>query len=271
MPSFNGNNSNNTMDYRTYSEAPPSIWPENQVWLSLNGLGGNDTIHGSVYNDGLYGGEGNDTLYGYNGNDLLDGGNGVDILYGGDGNDSLNGGADDDTLYGEAGTDTLAGDGGNDIMYGGAGNDVFIGGAGNDQLWGGTGNDIFYGDAGSDILRGEAGDDRMWGGSGNDHYYFNGQGFDRINDGVTNTGAARTDGAFDTEDVLYVSYAANDLGLNRIGNDLVIFSNADAVDNILNSSVVIENFFLGSHYVVEVVATSSGAGPAYDLTGLLAA
>ena len=63
MPSFNGNNSNNTMDYRTYSEAPPSIWPENQVWLSLNGLGGNDMIHGSIYPDSLNGSEGNNTLW----------------------------------------------------------------------------------------------------------------------------------------------------------------------------------------------------------------
>ncbi|NKJ38683.1 calcium-binding protein [Rhizobium sp. SG570] len=270
MPTFSGTTGNDTMDYRTYSNAPPAGWPDTQIWLNLNGLAGNDTIRGSAYNDGIDGGDGADTLYGYAGNDSLTGGAGIDNLYGGDGNDTLHGGTENDNLYGEAGNDWLWGDDGNDYAEGGAGNDTFVGGAGNDRMFGQAGDDIFFGDAGGDVMDGGAGSDRMWGGAGNDQYQFNAQGFDVINDGVTDTGSARAETTYDT-DLLIVSYTDADWNLDRVGDNLRIFSQADAADGTLSSSVVIENFFLGGHYVVENLAVANGTGPIYDLTSLLAA
>jgi Ca2+-binding RTX toxin-like protein len=161
------------------------------------------------------------------------------------------------------------GDAGNDYAEGGDGNDTFVGGAGNDTMFGQAGSDDFFGDTGADVMDGGAGNDRMWGGTGNDQYQFNSQGFDVVNDGATNTGSTRTETTYDT-DTLFVSYAASDCFLDRVGDNLRIFSYSDAADGILNGSVVIENFFLGGHYVVENLVVANGAGPTYDLTFLLA-
>jgi Ca2+-binding RTX toxin-like protein len=270
MPTFNGTTGNDNMDYRTYAVSPGAGWPENQIWLNLNGLAGNDTIRGSTYNDGIDGGDGTDTLYGYGGNDALNGGAGVDTLYGGVGNDTLHGGADGDFLYGEDGNDWLWGDAGNDFMSGGAGNDTFVGDVGNDEMNGGTGDDVLFGDAGADILRGEAGNDGLWAGSGNDRYYFNGQGVDIINDGVTDSGSARSDATYDTADRLFVTYTDSDLLVLQDGNDLLVtsISQYDA-DGSIDDYIVIDDFFLGGHYVVEFLQTADNV--TYDLTTLLAA
>ncbi|MBB3289202.1 MULTISPECIES: calcium-binding protein [unclassified Rhizobium] len=217
------------------------------------------------------GGDGNDTLNGYNGNDALYGGAGTDILNGGIGDDSLYGGADDDQLFGGAGNDWLTGDAGNDYAEGGAGNDVFVGVAGNDTLFGQAGADQFFGDAGTDTMDGGAGSDRLWGGAGNDQYQYNGQGNDYINDGITNTGTSRTDTAYD-HDVLFVTYTDADLGLSQFGDELWFFSLAGyANDNNVDNAVIIEDFFLGGHYVVETLYAANGQGGQYDLTTLLAA
>lgn len=271
MPTRTGTDAANTIDLRNETSTPPAGWPEHQAWWTVYALGGNDTVYGSAHNDWIEGGAGNDVLRGYNGNDNLEGDAGIDNLYGGNGDDRLEGGADDDNLYGEAGVDWLDGGDGNDWLEGGANNDVLIGGAGIDTMLGGTGDDESFGDAGDDIMLGEAGTDRLWGNSGNDEYWFNGQGFDIINDGVTNGGTARTDSTFDVEDILIVSYADSDLGIEQDGNDLVFYSLADAADSVLSSAVTIKDFFLGGHFVVEYVFTSNGTGPGYDLTGLLAA
>ncbi|PIP00584.1 calcium-binding protein [Pleomorphomonas carboxyditropha] len=272
MPTFNGTSGNDTMDYRAYNTPPPPEYTPDMQWLILNGLEGNDTIYGSVYNDAIYGGGGDDVLVGNSGHDYLNGGSGDDLIYGGIGNDSLYGDIGEDHLYGEAGDDWLDGGEGNDYMEGGAGNDVLVGGGGSDFMFGQAGNDQFFGDAGADILDGGAGSDQLWGGSGNDQYQYNGQGFDYINDGVTNTGAARTDNTYDSSDVLIVSYTAADLGYAQDGNDLWFFSWADySNDNRVDNAVIIEGFFLGGHYTVEYLVTADGAGPTYDLTTLLAA
>ncbi len=79
---------------------------------TIHGLGGNDTLKGSIHDDQLYGDAGNDCLYGNAGNDRL---------YGGEGNDQL---------FGEAGDDILDGGTGNDYLDGGAGDDTYIFGRG---------------------------------------------------------------------------------------------------------------------------------------------
>lgn len=270
MPTFNGDASNNVMDYSSYSFPPPAGWPENQAWLQLNGLGGNDDLYGSTYNDSLDGGDGDDDLYGNNGNDGLYGGAGIDNLYGGAGEDWLDGGANNDFLDGGANDDWLTGQAGNDWMQGGSGDDALVGGDGNDTMFGQAGIDQFFGDAGTDTLDGGAGDDRLWGGAGNDQYQYNGQGFDYINDGVTNTETPRTDATYDTDDALIVSYTLDDLGYAQDGNDLLFFSYADfADDSLLSNAVIIQDFFLGGHYVVETLYTSDNYE--IDLTQFLVA
>ena len=54
----------------------------------VEGLAGNDVLHGSTLDDSLDGGDGADTLYGSRGNDTLAGGPGNDLLQGGPGNDT---------------------------------------------------------------------------------------------------------------------------------------------------------------------------------------
>jgi Ca2+-binding RTX toxin-like protein len=103
--------------------------------LGIYGLGGNDTIIGTVGNDVIYGnsptatgtGEDNDSLAGGNGNDRLYGGFGTDTLNGGVGNDMLNGGLGDDRIIGGPGGDvveTRANESEDDTLEGGAGSDT---------------------------------------------------------------------------------------------------------------------------------------------------
>ena len=73
---------------------------------TVNGLGGNDTITGTVFVDSINGGAGNDTMTGGIGNDILSGGNGNDTITGSAGNDMLSGGTGDDTMTGSEGDDT---------------------------------------------------------------------------------------------------------------------------------------------------------------------
>lgn len=267
MPTRNGTNNGEIIDLRGETSTPPAGWPEHQAWWSVYAMGGNDTVYGSAHNDWVEGGDGTDTLYGFNGNDMLDGGNGDDLLVAGNGDDSLYGGAGDDDLYGDSGDDWLTGDAGNDYMEGGIGNDTFVGGAGNDIMFGQAGDDVFFADAGADIMDGGAGNDRLWGGAGNDQYQFNGQGIDFINDGVTNTGTPRTDAVFDTADRLIVSYTSSEIEFYNLpgSNDLLITSSNDTADGLIDNGVVIENYFAGGHYVVELLQTADGV---YDLTAI---
>ena len=70
--------------------------------VTVNGLGGNDTIDASPLAAGaslaLDGGDGNDTLTGSAGDDLLTGGPGDDLLTGGPGLDTLDGGPGNNVL-----------------------------------------------------------------------------------------------------------------------------------------------------------------------------
>ena len=73
----------------------------------IDGLAGDDTLHGAGLGDRLLGGVGNDVLQGYGGNDELQGGSG------------------DDWLGGDLGNDTLISGGGHDTLVGGSGNDLY--------------------------------------------------------------------------------------------------------------------------------------------------
>jgi Ca2+-binding RTX toxin-like protein len=94
--------------------------------VSVDALGGNDTVISGKGNDTLRGGEGNDTLIAGLGDDILEGGDGSDTLRGEEGNDILYGGAGDDLLQGGKSHDTLYGGSGTDILEGGEGNDTYV-------------------------------------------------------------------------------------------------------------------------------------------------
>jgi Ca2+-binding RTX toxin-like protein len=115
------------------------IRAENTHSAFLEGLGGNDTLHGSdlalhIGEDFLSGGDGDDELHGYGGNDNLSGGTGNDLMFGDDGDDTFHEGGGNDTMFGGAGYDIFmmlngTADYGNDVIDGGAGPDqVFLGG-----------------------------------------------------------------------------------------------------------------------------------------------
>ncbi len=107
------------------------------------GLGGNDTIVGSIDNDIANGNDGKDVLFGRDGNDNLQGGKGDDDLFGEGGRDTLTGGSDDDYIVGGDGDDFLYGGRGDDLLEGGAGNDTLSGDRGYTYYRGGTGSDVF--------------------------------------------------------------------------------------------------------------------------------
>jgi Ca2+-binding RTX toxin-like protein len=146
--------------------------------VTMNGLGGNDSLRAGEGDDSLAGGEGNDTLDGGFGLNTIDGGNGTDAVsfessalgvtvnlslvgaqqnnafafnnlvsieaaIGSNGNDTLTGSNGNNTLTGGSGADSLLGLGGADQIFGGAGDDTVNGGFGNDQLTGGDGVDRF--------------------------------------------------------------------------------------------------------------------------------
>ena len=88
--------------------------------LTINGLGGDDTIDASQLRAGqinltINGGDGNDTITGSAGNDTVNGGRGNDTALLGAGNDTFvwNPGDGSDTVDGQAGVDTLLFNGSN--------------------------------------------------------------------------------------------------------------------------------------------------------------
>jgi len=92
--------------------------------LSINGLGGTDTIVGSGNVAGLAipiqldGGDGDDFISGSNASELILGGPGNDVIDGNQGNDTALMGGDDDTFIWDPGdgSDIVEGQGGNDIL-----------------------------------------------------------------------------------------------------------------------------------------------------------
>ncbi len=176
-----GGASSNSLDASTNSN--PAV---------LNGMGGDDTLTGSLAGDTLNGGAGNDTLVNSMGNDHLDGGADTDtviqsvdadqvlsdgtltgmgndtlagieiaILTGGIGNNNL-----DASLF--TGVAILNGLGGDDLLNGGSGDDTLNGGSGNDTLTGNAGSDVLNGEDGNDTLNLNGGADTANGGAGDE-------------------------------------------------------------------------------------------------------
>jgi Ca2+-binding RTX toxin-like protein len=125
-----------------------------------------------------------------------------------------------DLAWGAAGNDTLAGGNGNDVLQGGDGNDTISDTSGNSVLDGGLGADTLTGASGGEILIGGRGDDTITAGSGADVFAFNkGDGRDTI---------VATAGADDTLS-LGGGIRFADLGLRKVGSDLVLDAGTDQV------------------------------------------
>lgn len=151
------------------------------------------------------------------------------------------GGSGNDSLYGEAGYDYLYGQWGNDLLSGGDGDDDLYGGNNNDTVYGNGGNDWIYEDAtndsGQDVLAGGAGADTLQGGTESDTYLFtfNSDGQDVIYD---------AQGSYDTLRVNGVTVSG--IGITRSGNDVYVYTRADASDGVLNEYVRVVNYYSGS-------------------------
>jgi len=134
-----------------------------------------------VYDGGL--GQTIGMVAGGDGADSLAGGAMFDYLQGNAGNDTASGGDGDDWVVGGRDDDRLSGDAGADIVYGNLGNDTLDGGDGNDIVRGGQGDDMLAGSAGDDWISGDRGNDTESGGAGADTFhFFDGAGFDRVQD-----------------------------------------------------------------------------------------
>ena len=175
--------------------------------ISLEGIGGNDSLRGSIYDDFIDGGEGIDRMEGFGGDDVYVVDNSSDrvIERANRGTDKVESTIDFSleslphienlTLTGYTTTPrvlvgkgnnnanilkvkdfsspglisaTFYGNGGNDKISGGAGADFLDGGTGEDSLNGGADGDELYGGADNDTLKGETGIDFLEGGDGND-------------------------------------------------------------------------------------------------------
>ena len=152
------------------------------VFSSIVGTGGADSLAGTAQDDVIYGAPGNDTIAGATGDDDVSGQSGDDQIMGDDGSDDLAGGTGSDTLQGGNEADALYaaergvfvfgsfGDGVDtrNLLEGGGGNDTLFGAEGRDTLLGGIDDDSLSGDEGDDSLNGGSGFDNLGGGGGND-------------------------------------------------------------------------------------------------------
>ena len=156
--------------------------------LTVNEVGGDDSIRGTNAGDGLTGTNSSDSIYGLGGNDTLSGRGGDDNLDGGSGNDTLNGGAGADKLVGGSGTDTASWAGSNAGVTARLHAPDPRGGHAQGDSFGGT-TTFTYRDKGSkvtvtlpdienltgsdynDVLAGDQRANRIAGGNGNDILY----------------------------------------------------------------------------------------------------
>ncbi|MGM9487474.1 calcium-binding protein [Ideonella sp. YS5] len=204
-----------------------------QVAELLQGLGGNDTLHGNG-NDTLQGGDGDDQLLGQ-GNDSVEGGKGNDQLVG----RYLSGGAGNDTM--DDGV-AMQGDSGDDVLHNAlswqAGERATLdGGTGNDSLESGHLADYLGGDGNDEIriqhylggvadenshasIRGGLGDDRIYGDIHAELSFDRGDGHD------TYVGYANDDGDADSGQRaslhLGAGIASSDVTLQLQGDDLLL-------------------------------------------------
>ena len=173
--------------------------------FTIDGLGGDDEIHGLDRADNLSGGAGDDLIFGGGGADTLNGGTGSDILDGGAGNDTavftsnladvtlvfsptgtleVVDGADEDELISietlafsdQSISITAAQDAAGVIRLGpglqnftgNATDEVVFGSGAANTIAGAGGDDILLGFGGADTLNGQGGADALTGGAGND-------------------------------------------------------------------------------------------------------
>ena len=126
--------------------------------VTVNLLGGDDTVIDSGAGNTTNLGEGDDTFIGTEGDGAtVDGGAGADSVTGTSGADALEGGEGDDALVGGDGDDTLTGGFGADELQGDAGADFLFGEPGPDTLQGGDGDDVLAGGPDPDTLDGGSG------------------------------------------------------------------------------------------------------------------
>jgi Ca2+-binding RTX toxin-like protein len=191
----------------------------NTEHLTVNGLGGDDTVAGSP-------GVAARLAFGT----ALNGGTGNDVITGTDANDVIGGGEGDDVLNGAAGDDRITGDHGNDTMNGGDGDDTAI--------WAnGDGNDVTNGDAGLDttqIDEGAAADIMSVRPDGARSH------FDRTN--------APFSMDMDTEVLLIHSFAGDDnlTVAPGLGSRLSVVVDAGAGNDTLQGADEVDTFFGGS-------------------------
>jgi hypothetical protein len=254
----NGGSGNNAIDLGSVSSA--SFTSAGGVAVTVNALGGNDSVTGSAFADTMNGGDGADSILGGlgndrviagAGNDLIDGGSGDnqmfgdagsdtisglfgrDLIRGGDDGDLLDGGNGFDTLVGDRGDDTIIGGNGNDTVFAGMGRDSVSGDSGNDRLFGENGFDTISGGSGNDFIRGGLGEDQLFGDNGQDELIgdshndrlFGGDGSDTISAG---DGADRAFGGSgfdlingDADNDLLFGDGDGDTINGGIGNDFV--------------------------------------------------
>lgn len=172
----------------------------------------------------------------------------------------------DDTVNGSQVNDIISSGWGNDSLKGNAGNDFLNSEDGNDTLLGGTGNDSLYGGAGNDSLNGESGFDYLVGGIGNDTYIHNlNSGNDVINDNMTVTGAVGSGGGQDVLKFSGVAYS-DILFLTDGSSNLYVTSISDWYGNYsIDDGVMIQNYFLGGDYKIELIAGSDGVNHAFNI------
>jgi Ca2+-binding RTX toxin-like protein len=176
--------------------------------ITVDALGGNDTIIANILgNATLNGGDGDDLLTGGGGNDFLSGGSGNDTLTGGAGNDRLDGGSGTDLLIGGLGDDTYVINDANETITENIseGSDtvktglsiytldnnveVLVGTAATTQtLTGNSLDNLIQGGSGDDSIDGGTGNDNMQGGLGDDSYVV-----DALGDTVTELSSGGVD------------------------------------------------------------------------------
>lgn len=125
-------------------------------------------------------------------------------------------------------------------------------------MFGGLGDDALYGSTGNDRLNGEQGNDILWGGQNDDLYVWQaGHGLDTINEDKSPSGLSGYGGGYDTIQV-GISAANLEILSNPANNNLYITSVADFADGVIDEGVIIENFYLGGDFVVEILITNDG-------------
>jgi Ca2+-binding RTX toxin-like protein len=225
--------------------------------VGIYGLGGNDTITGSISNDILYGRGGNDTLRGGDGDDRFrfeGNGEGFDNIDGGSGQDTIEA-TSTNTIIGltaMVGIEAISGQYDTIIQGSGGANTLDFSAVtltGIALIDGGAGADIITGSVGHDTIRGGAGNDTLRGGDGNDAFLVNG----------TSEGNDLYDGGADFDQIL----ARSDGTIIRLGATIAgierIASNGYSSVSIAGTTTSDSWDFSGT-MLDDIATVSSGAG-----------